>query len=177
MSKERGLPRPPKKRKPFRKTPEPETPLLSEEMEIASAQGRLDEFLKERIPDNEYAQALARMAAGMSGLDIPSSPVDEEKMLKELQKENMPDMPEAILGAAQSGDLKGLMEALAAEHEKRTGRKIETSPADNSTESSMETEILDSVIKIAAQNNLTIDWLVTRALKLYVEEHKRTGKL
>lgn len=174
MSKERELPRPPKKKKvPQRNGPE--TPLLSEEMEIAAAQGKLDQFLEERIPDNEYAKALARMAAGMSGFYSPDSPsAEEEQNANAIPDKEIPDVPEAIMEAAGSGDLETMMTALAAEHERRTGQKIEVSTV---SASSMETQVLDSIIKIASENNLSIDWLVTRALKLYVEEHRKTGKL
>lgn len=50
----------------------------------------------------------------------------------------------------------------------KTGR--DTTPA-------IDKEIIDQLIRIAADNNLTLDWLTLRALKLYVEEYLKTGRL
>ena len=61
----------------------------------------------------------------------------------------------------------------AKKHSEKKGNKAEASPA----VSAPEKEVLDSLMKIASENNASIDWLILRALKLYIEEHEKTGRL
>lgn len=37
--------------------------------------------------------------------------------------------------------------------------------------------LIDELIRVAAENQVTVDWLMLRAVKLYLEEHRRTGRL
>ena len=41
----------------------------------------------------------------------------------------------------------------------------------------IEKDMLDTLMKIAFENKLSIDWLMARALKLYLEQYKKTGLL
>jgi hypothetical protein len=37
--------------------------------------------------------------------------------------------------------------------------------------------IIDELIRIGADNDVTVDWLMLRAVKLYVAEYRTSGKL
>ena len=41
----------------------------------------------------------------------------------------------------------------------------------------IEKDLLDEIMKIASENNLTADWVLIRALKVFVREYQRTGRL
>jgi len=47
----------------------------------------------------------------------------------------------------------------------------------NTAPSGIEKEVLDELIKIASANSVTLDWLIMRALKVYMQEYQKTGKL
>ena len=68
--KEKPLPRPPKT--PFGRNRfeqrEEDAPLMADRMAAAMAEGKLEEFMKEEMPDNDYARALASMMMGMTGM-------------------------------------------------------------------------------------------------------------
>ncbi len=68
--KERDLPKPGKT--PFsRKRPENEGQddlLMADRMAMAAAEGRLNEYLEQEIPEGEYAKKLATMMMGMTGI-------------------------------------------------------------------------------------------------------------
>ena len=69
--KERPLPKPPNKafgRKNNFEQGEDQSSLLADRMAAAAAEGKLDEFLKQEMPDNEYARNLANMMMGMTGM-------------------------------------------------------------------------------------------------------------
>jgi hypothetical protein len=91
--KEKPLPTPPgtpfggKKRY---KVDEGKEPLMANEMAQAMAEGRLEEYLQNELPDSEYARKLTEMMMGMTGM--------------------MP--PEDVVNAAEKGDVKGLIELL-----------------------------------------------------------------
>jgi hypothetical protein len=38
-------------------------------------------------------------------------------------------------------------------------------------------ELIDALVRIAADNSVTLDWIIFRAVKVYVEEYRKTGKL
>jgi hypothetical protein len=41
----------------------------------------------------------------------------------------------------------------------------------------IEKEVVEQFIRIASENNVSIDWLFFRAIKQYVEDYKKTRKL
>jgi hypothetical protein len=191
--KERRLPRPPKTPFGKRRTGEreEESPLTADRMAAAMAEGRLDEFLKEEMPDNEYARGLAAMMMGMTGMmpegAFPQSPAGAEQQASakagEPSGEASPPVqpPEDVIDAVNAGDLKGVMEALAREHRKRMPAE-ESLPAEEEKKSSAglskdEKETLDRLLEIAAENRVSVDWMVLRALKLYIREYRKTGRL
>ena len=38
-------------------------------------------------------------------------------------------------------------------------------------------EMIDALVQIASENSVTVDWIILRAIKLYVQEYQKTGKL
>lgn len=145
-------------------------PLMTEQIAAAMAEGKLEEFLKDEIPDNDYARNLVSMMMGMTGM-LPSESVSSPPA----------QPPEDVLKAAQSGDVKGLMELLKREYGRHVPGALQTGSEKSAVSPDekpiIEKEIIDQLIKIASDNNATLDWLVLRAIKLYVEEYIKTGRL
>ena len=197
MSKEeRALPKPGKT--PFsRKRREEEGQddlLIADQMAMAAAEGKLDEYLEQELPEGEYAKKLARMMMGMTGILppdegpamtrddlVPSSRAVETE--KTGEGNAAPAVPEDVVEAAKAGDAGKLKELLAREQGRRTpdqgGATGEERVSDKSqhSPSMIEKEMLDTLIKIAADNSVSVDWLMARALKLYLKEYQKTGRL
>lgn len=185
--KERPLPKPPTtpfgRKRSFEENEE-NAPLMADRMAAAMAEGTLDEFIKQELPDNEHARTLAMMMMGMSGMippqGFPSSVQGNEPPAGPLTPPSEP--PEGVVKAAKEGDVKGLMEILQREHTKRSSAPGENIMPEKTEESPpaiglVEKETLDQLMDIASKNNLSMDWIVLRALRLYVEEYHKTGRL
>jgi hypothetical protein len=192
--KEKDLPKP--KKTPFsRKRPENEGQddlLMADQMAMAAAEGKLDEYLEQEIPEGEYAKKLAMMMMGMTGI-LPSEgglPVDEEALSvpseaaesgRPSEGSAAPAVPEDVSNAAKAGDVEKLKELLAREKQRRAPDAGEVSgeavKAHQPQPSMLEKDMLDALMKVAFENKLSIDWLMARALKLYLEEYQKTGRL
>ena len=194
--KERDLPKPGKT--PFsRKRPENEGQddlLMADQMAMAAAEGKLNEYLQQEIPEGEYAKKLAMMMMGMTGI-LPNEgglPVAEEALRSpseaaetgQVQEgEEAPAVPEDVVNAVQTGDVEKLKELLAREKQRRDPDSGEMSgealnPDQRQPSPSMiEKDMLDLMIKVAFDNKVSVDWLMARALKLYLEEYQKTGRL
>jgi hypothetical protein len=195
--KNKPLPKPPSTpfgRKRAFEGDEDQEPLMADKMAMAMSAGKLDEFLEKEMPDNEHARKLAEMMMGMTGMmpsgGISGSPaVKKETPVKpgpvtEGEQSASLQPPEDILNAVQSGDVRSVMEVLAREHAKRTGDSLpdieqgkQTTDAHSPDMAVIDKEVIDELIKIASDNNTSIDWLFFRALKRYVEVYKKTGNL
>lgn len=187
--KERPLPKPPTtpfgRKRPFDEREE-NSPLMADRMAAAMAEGTLDEFMKQELPDNEHARTLAMMMMGMSGMTPPQGIPSVQKNESQEKSVDLPlEPPEEVVKAAKEGDVKGLTEILQKEHRKRSG-DTGAAEEDNATEKiedsspalgRVEKETLDQLMDIASRNNLSMDWIVLRALRLYVEEYQKTGRL
>ena len=106
-----------------------------------------------------------------TGFDDKKSPEHSEA----LQQED-------ILKAVEAGDVKSLKELLEREHRKRMPDAIVSPISEENTarflgQPGIEKDLFDSILKIASDNNLTPDWVLIRALKAYVREYQRTGRL
>jgi len=116
------------------------------------------------------------------------------------QTASSPEVPPEVLAAIQQGDVANLMSILRAEHVKRTapGAPADEAPQAPASPSAarppvpspepsaaasvagpagIDTAIIDELIRISADNDVTVDWLMLRAVKLYVEEYRKTGRL
>jgi hypothetical protein len=196
-NKEKPLPKPPNRvfggKRQFGQEEE-KGALLADRMAAAMAEGKLEEFLKQEMPDNEYARNLATMMMGMTGMmpagghapsPQPSSPVkqplspENETSSQALSAE---EMPEDVTKAIQGGDVRGLMDLLRREHQKWTPG-TETKPAEEAPAShpadqpTIDKALIDALIQIATDNSVTLDWIMLRAIKLYVQEYQKTGRL
>lgn len=167
-----------------------ESPLFADELAFAASQGKLDEFMQKNMPDNEYAKSLTMMMMGMTGMLPPEGSHSMPKKDNEAASVDVDPSDKAIpeieapgdaVNAIHSGDVKGLMEILEREHKKRMNDSDSSvrseDPVIYNAQPNIEKEILDQLIKIASGNNVTLDWIVLRALKLYVKEYVKTGRL
>jgi hypothetical protein len=187
---EKPLPKPPHtafgRKKPFEQTEE--QTLMADRLAAAAVEGRLEEFLNQEIPDNEYARNLASMMMGMTGM-MPGH-IAEPPRRKE-QPEPMPagaaapgaEVPEEIRAAAQSGDVKVLRDLLRQEHRKRMPDAVQEEPCEPAAPQpatglpAIDKDLIDALIRIAGDNSVTLDWLILRAIKVYVQEYQKTGRL
>jgi hypothetical protein len=192
--KERPLPRPHHKafgRKKSMEHVEGQEPLLADRLAAAMAEGRVEDFLKQEMPDNEYARSLTNMMMGMTGMmpsvggettaqpavkTVPEVPLETAASTEEL--------PEDVKVAVQGGDVKGLMEILRREHLKRmpeagqgTTSEAVPSPPQGAGLPAIDKDLIDALIRIANDNSVTLDWMIFRAIKVYVQEYQKTGRL
>ena len=68
MKKDKVLPTPPKMafgRKRRSEQPDDQSGLIADRMAAAMAEGKIEEFLKQEIPDNEFAKNLVNMMMGI----------------------------------------------------------------------------------------------------------------
>jgi hypothetical protein len=187
--KDKPLPKPPAT--PFGKKRTPaeagEQGLMADKMAEAAALGRLDEYLERELPHNEQARALARMMMGMTGIMPGGGPTPQagEKPGDQAVTGVSSMPPEDVVKAIQGGDVQGLMGLLRREYEKRnpgadTGPPsagVETPATERSGTPAIDKALIDELIRIASDNSVTLDWIILRAIKVYVEEYRKTGKL
>jgi hypothetical protein len=193
---EKPLPKPPSTpfgRKRAGEQREEQEPLIADRMAAAMAEGKLEEFLKKEMPDNEHARKLANMMMGMSGMipagegfipDQPAAAAREE----DAQPSSQQEVPAEVVKLVQDGDVKGLMDILRQEHLKRSPEAavagtMETASAPVAAASqpggmpTIDKELIDVMIQIAQDNSVTVDWIILRAIKVYVQEYLKNGKL
>ncbi|MDP2156275.1 MAG: hypothetical protein Q8K68_01025 [Nitrospirota bacterium] len=195
---DKPLPKPPKtpfgKKRMSEEEREAQPPLMADQMAMAAATGNLDEFMQQNIPDNEHARKLAMMMMGMTGMMPPgafpgagaepmqSSPVPHQKE-QAADAAQTAEVPEDVRQAIMSGNMEELKGLLMREHQRRTGSTIEEVPpvaheaGFNTAPSGIEKEVLDEMIKIASANSVTLDWLIMRALKVYIQQYQKNGGL
>jgi hypothetical protein len=197
---EKPLPKPsstPFTRKKSGEQREEQEPLTADRMAEAIAQGTLDEFLTKAMPDNEAARKLANMMMGMTGMmpmggppTSPTAPAPEQQPLSPemnaTEQISPPgEVPEDVRKAIESGDVQGLKNLLRREYLKRTpGANLDISEVaaapplpQASGIPAIDKELVDAMIQIAKDNSVTMDWMILRAIKVYVEEYRKTGKL
>jgi hypothetical protein len=167
---------------------------MADKMAMAMAEGRLDEFMKQNLPDNEHARKLAMMMLGMTGMGSMVPPAGYSASEQDNNADASPSkaeqgeeadqetqVPEDVIRAVHAGNMQELMALLAREHQKRTGSAIGVPPCERKDVSpapaGIEKEALDELIRIATENNVSLDWLILRALKVYSQEYQKTGRL
>ncbi len=158
--------------------------LMADEIERAAAEGRLEEFLQKEVPDNDYARRLVSMMMGMTGM----APIMDTKGSAEAAEPESgtesgapPEVPPGVAAAAREGDLQGLMGLLQKEYGKRFPAEGQGSSEQMATDKplkpTIERDVIETLMKISADNDVSLDWLTLRALRLYVQEYQRTGRL
>jgi hypothetical protein len=195
--KEKPLPRPKSTpfglKRSFGNEEQDDSSLLADEIAMAASAGKLDEYMKAKLPDNEHARKLVEMMMGMTGMMPPvSGRTDETGENPSPSEENKPGAdddspsvqpPEDVIEAVRSSDVRGLIDLLKREHEKRSGHAPDEETSGREAKSpahppaTIEKEIIDELIKISSENGLSLDWVFFRALKRYVEEYRKTGNL
>jgi hypothetical protein len=173
--------------------------MISDRMALAAAEGRLEEFLQHEIPEGDHARNLAMMMMGMSGM-MPMEPPaggaaagavpPPAPAAAAAPTEAAPEVPPEVLAAIAAGDVNNLMAVLRAEHAKRSGAV--GAPADlppahvpppaagppaADGRAGIDVALIDELVRIGADNDVTLDWLMLRAVKLYVAEYRTTGRL
>jgi hypothetical protein len=146
------------------------------------------------MPDNEYARNLTTMMMGMTGMmpagdaAVSSHTPENREQPQSLenatsgQTPSAEEMPEDVKKAIQGGDVRGLMDLLRREHQKRMPG-AETSPEEEvaaphpANPPAIDKDVIDALIRIASDNSVTLDWIILRAIKLYVQEYQKTGRL
>ncbi len=167
----------------FDREGEQQGPMLADRMAMAAAQGRLEEFIKTNIPDSDHARALAMMVFGMSGMAdiaIPKSSTNNDQPLDMTPQDNpATPPPEEMLKAVGSGDIHRVKEMLKEEYLRRSGPITDAPLGAGSSIQPTEEErdLLQRLQRIALDNKTSTDWLMMRALKLYIEDYERTGRL
>jgi hypothetical protein len=190
---ERPLPKPPRQAFGHQKSSQEQgsQELLADRMAVAAAEGRIDEFLKQEMPDNEHAQTLAKMMMGMTGMMPASGMTAPVPSVHPSPEQEAPGaaIPEEVFKAVQGGDVKGLMDLLRKEHQKRSpeervveaadkpAQREETMAQQPTGQPMIDKELIDALVRIAADNSVSLDWIILRAVKVYVEEYRKTGKL
>ena len=198
-TKDNPLPKPPNSafgRKNRFEQPDEQSALLADRMAAAMAEGKLDEFIKQEMPDNEYARNLASMMMGMTGM-MPMTSVPTVPSPAEQQPPSSTSVPteqvmpaaeapaevlEEVRKAIEGGDVKSLMELLQQEHRKRTpgsdpGTTEEAIASPSPAQPSIDKDQIDALLQIAQDNSVSVDWLILRAIKVYVQEYQKTGRL
>lgn len=127
---------------------EPEQGLMADRMARAMAEGRLEEFFEDEFKDNENAQRLAEFMMQMTGMAPPQAAGGRPP------EEAAPDGGQS---AAPPED-----EEPGEAGERRGGGK----PG-----------IPEEISRIAAENGVEVEWLISRALSLYIRDYRTTGRL
>jgi hypothetical protein len=186
--KEKPLPKPPGQasgRKTFHEG-EDNAPLLADKIAEALAGGKLDEFIEQEIPDSEQARTLVSMMMGMTGM-LPREGLREKGKKTasdpsgERTSEETPPAAEPhqdLRQAAQAGDMETLVGLLKREHGKRQEGEPDTGHEEYiGGSATIGREDIDQLIRIASDNSLSPDWIILRAVRLYIREYERTGRL
>lgn len=190
--KERPLPQPPRGKRFSEAAGKDE--LMFDKLQEAAAEGRLEKFIQENVPGGEYAQRLTEMMMGMSGMPVTPAATAPGKSEGEKAGAGMEHVPSDILQAVREGNVETLQGLLKREHgkhedtaggkgpKKGKGKRAEEVMAgqDNAVQFSgslIEKEVIDSLLEIGVDNGLSMDWLILRALKLYIKKYRETGQL
>jgi len=199
MKKEKQLPTPPKTafgRKKPSEQPDDQGGLIADRMAAAMAEGKLDDFLRQEMPDNEYAKSLVNMMMGMTGMmpmvdntTASLSHVQEQQPVSSEIKETeqispTTEVPDDVKKAVTNGDVKGLKDLLRREYLRRTpGADLGISEEDVTIQPqpsgipTIDKELIDAMVQIAKDNSVTMDWMILRAIKVYIQEYQKTGRL
>ncbi len=186
---EKSLPKPPSSpfgRKRRRERSEEDVPLMADQIAMAQAEGRLGEFLERELPDSEHARKLVAMMMGMTGMaqeETLQPPTGEKPPSKEASDMPAAQPPEDVLNAVHAGDVQALIGLLDRERRMRSQGEEAAAGAAGAPERpaadkpSFEKETIDLLVNIASDNEVSLDWIIMRALRLYIMEYRKTGRL
>lgn len=147
MSEDKPLPDP---RKRPRERAEQGEELLADRMARAMAEERLEEFVEKEFKGNENASRLAEMMMQMTGM---APRVDEKPGREDPTRKK--DAPE----------------------QKAPEKEKDAAAGEPQVDASLELGIQEEIARIAAENGVQVEWIISRALGLYIRDHRTTGRL
>lgn len=163
-----------------------DAPQTADRLTMAMAEGRLDEFLEEEFGDIPNAKKLAMMMLGATGMAPPgekakggkkkTAPAKPDVRAGRRDPDKRSEVPEELLKAAERRDVKGLSGLLPEEHGKRGGRG-KALRGEATKEALFDKGDIDTLMKVAAENNVSLDWVISRAIKLYARDYRNTGRI
>ncbi|UCE79511.1 MAG: hypothetical protein JSV13_02450 [Nitrospiraceae bacterium] len=193
--KDRPLPKPPKTpfgTKKFFEEHKSDNALMFDRMARALVDGTMNEFIQQELPDSLYGRKLTELMMGLMGMMPIHGLNDDSKDQKGMSvtdrtaggetEPHSHEPPEDVQRAVQSGDVKLLMELLHREHKKRMPDTTSELSLDKDDHRSQEhladnRNLLDHMIAIAAEHGVSQEWLLMRAMRLYIDAYNRTGRL
>lgn len=183
--KRKDLPEPP--RGPFgRRRPSgegTEAPRTADLLAEAMMKGRVEEFMEEEFGDVPRAKELAMMMLGATGM-MPASPKSKAEGKASGIKpagthgkkaKKPPEAPKEVLEAAEKGDVETLGKLLADALGEHSGGKAPRKKVPG--EPNFDKADIDTILEIAAKNNVSADWVLARAIKLYARDYRATGRI
>ncbi len=183
--KTRQLPEPPGgpfgRRRPF--SERDEAPGTADRLAAALMEGRLEEFMEEEFGDVPHAKELTMRMLGATGMmpaeakTKPGKKTSRTKSAGTVKKGpgKSPNAPREVTKAAEEGDTKTLGTLLADEFRKRSGGGVPQKEGPKETH--FDKADIDTLLEIAAQNNVSLDWVMARAIKLYARDYRTTGRI
>jgi hypothetical protein len=165
-------------RKRLRGEPEGEN-LLADKMALALSQGNLNEFLAEEFPGNENARKLANVMMQMTGMAPTARPAPPlEKPQKGKRRAQGKKAAGAVRpSAAEDAEkLASLLGGTRNEEAERAGT-TRGEGAGPGVEAFLDKDVIDTLMKVAEENRVSIDWVMARALRLYARDYITTGRI
>ncbi|MBE0428264.1 MAG: hypothetical protein IBX61_00110 [Thermoleophilia bacterium] len=136
--------------RPRRKSREPEGGLLADKMARAMAEGRFDEFVDKELKGNEGARRLAELMMHTTGMAPPAA---GKQKRKQTPRKKIPPEQNA------------------------TGKEKVATGEKPGAAASLKPGVMEELSRIAAENGVEVDWIISRALGLYIRDHRATGRL
>jgi hypothetical protein len=183
--KRRQLPEPPggpfSRKKPFSEGAE--APGTADRLTAAMMEGRLEEFMEKEFGDVPHAKELAMRMLGATGM-MPAAAETKPGKKKSGTKSagtvkkgpgKSPKVSKEVMKAAEEGDTKTLGTLLADELRKRSGGGVPQK--EGPKETLFDKADIDTLLEIAAQNNVSLDWVMARAIELYARDYRTTGRI
>jgi hypothetical protein len=112
-----------------------------------------------------------------------SEPVPQVQESRGAEPADATEVPEDVRKAIEGGNVRGLMEMLRREHKKRSpeseapAESSKSEPAQSQDTPVIDKELIDALVQIAQDNSVSLDWIILRAIKVYVQEYQKNGKL
>lgn len=155
-----------------------EAPGTADRLAAAMMEGRVEEFIEEEFGDIPHAKELAMMMLGATGM-MPAAAKSKSGGKSATGKKKpgkSPEAPEEVMKAAEGGDIQKLGNLLAEELRNRSGG-VEAHREDSPKGKDFDRADIDTLLEIAAKNNVSIEWVFARAIKLYARDYRTTGRI
>jgi hypothetical protein len=167
-----------KTRASWLRKPEDES-LLADNMALALSQGKLDEFLAEEFPGNENARKLADVMMRMTGMAPTASPATPPEKPRKGKRGATGKEPPGATKPSATEDTETLASPLGGTRKDDAERAGTTrgAGAEPEVEAFLDRDVIDTLMKIAEKNKVSLDWVMARALRLYTRDYLTTGRI